>query len=654
MREIRTMRRMVFLRSLLIFLWVACILDAKLPDITPTDVYSQMQAIMKAHAQHKKLNRELIKRALSNYLDELDPTKTYFIIEDISKWLEPSDELLDQILSDFEKKKFTVFFEIDDKLASVIPRRHELERRIDVTDLPKHVNAEDFKDIPFAKTPEELLDRLIKIKALQMESSSKLKDDIQEKALQRIEKRQIKYEEEVLTQDPKQKERFVLTHTLKALASSLDSHTAYFTPEEAAQFMINVQQRLFGIGAQLRDDINGFTIVKIVEGGPAANSKELKLKDRIIAVNGEPVVGMDIVDAVELIRGEENTPVTLTIIREEKNEAGETEEEKLDITLKRGAVVIKESRFQGSYEPFGDGIIVYLRLYSFYQDSDSSSAEDLAKEFNRIKDTHDVKGIILDLRYNSGGLLSQAVAVTGLFITKGVVVSIKDEAGNIQHLRDLDGTTMYNGPLVVLVNRASASASEIVAQTLQDYGRAIIVGDDYTYGKGSFQTFTLGGEKSSDINPKGEFKVTRGYYYPVSGKSPQLTGVAADIVVPGLLSHSEIGEKFGKYPLENDQIKSNFDDDLSDIPFLQRERVRLLYKFNLQKPLKIYAPYLAQLKSNAQYRIDNDKNYQSFLKETQKKSEEIDPDNPEQFGQNDLQLQEAYNIMRDLIFLMAH
>lgn len=626
---------------------------AKLPDITPNDVIQQMSTIMKAHAEHKQLTPELMKRAINNYLDELDPTKIYFIQDDIQAWSDPSPELLNQMLTDYKRNKFDQFFQILDKLASVIPRRHQLERSIDIDKLPKHVKAEEFKDMKWAANTEELLDRLMKIKSLQIETSSKLAGDVQAKALQRIAKRQSKFEDEVLTVDPEQRQRFVMTHALKSLASSLDSHTAYFTPEEAGQFMISVQQRLFGVGAQLRDDINGFTVVKIVEGGPAADSKELKVKDRIIAVNGEPVVGMDITDAVELIRGEENTPVTLTVIREGP-EGDKTREEKLDIKLKRGAVVLKETRFQTAYEPYGDGVIAYLRLYSFYQDPDSSSAEDLARELEKIKKEQNVKGVILDLRFNSGGMLSQAVNVTGLFISKGVVVSIKDDSGHIQHLRDLDSKTAWSGPLIVLVNRASASASEIVAQALKDYGRAIVVGDDHTYGKGSFQTFTLSGEKSSDVNPKGEFKVTRGRYYTVSGKTPQMVGVQSDIVVPGILSESEIGEKYGKFPLENDQIKSNFDDDLSDIPFLQRDRIRLLYKFDLQRPLHTYDPYLDLLKKNSNYRVANDKDYQRFTKELKKKLEEIDPENPEEFGQNDLQLQEAYNIMKDLIFIMPH
>ena len=235
-------------------------------------------------------------------------------------------------------------------------------------------------------------------------------------------------------------------------------------------------------------------------------------------------------------------------------------------------MVLKETRYETNYEPFGDGVIAYLRLYSFYQDPDSSSSSDLAKEIKKLKDSHKIKGIILDLRYNSGGMLSQAVEVTGLFITKGIIVSIKDDAGNVQHLRELDGKTAWDGPLMVLINRASASASEIVAQTLQDYGRALVVGDDHSYGKGSFQTFTLSSAKNGSVNPQGEYKVTRGRYYTVSGKSPQLHGVISDVLVPGPFSEMEIGEQYAKYPLEGDQIKENFNDDLSDIPFLSKRQ----------------------------------------------------------------------------------
>lgn len=645
------------------FLLLPFFAEPKLPELTPQIVTAKVNEIMKAHASQKVLSEILVQRILQSYLEELDPNKTYFIETDIHQWIEPSDELIQKILSGYSKNDFSIFKEIHDAMVSAIKRRKILEQQIKLDELPSHVNSKEFKDMKWTVNSQELLNRLIKIKALQIEASSKLNEDIREKALQRIAKRQAKYEEEILNADSEYRQRLILTNVLKAISSSLDSHTAYFTPDEASQFMINVQQRLFGIGAQLRDDLNGLTVIKIIEGGPAARNKELKVKDRIIAVNGEPIVGLDIVDAVDLIRGEENTPVTLTVIREIKDEGSKeidpknpkakkqerVTEEKLDIIVERGEVVLKETRFETSYEPFGDGVIGYLRLYSFYQDPENASATDLAKEIKKLRKEHSLKGIILDLRYNSGGLLSQAVDVTGLFISKGIVVSIKDHTGDIQHLRNLESRTSWDGPLVVLVNRASASASEIVAQTLQDYGRAIIVGDDHTYGKGSFQTFTLNPNNNA-VNPEGEYKVTRGRYYTVSGKTPQLVGVLSDVIVPGTLSEIDVGEKFAKHPLENDRIKPNFDDDLSDIPYTQRNKIRMLYKFDLQQKISQYSPHVANLQKNSAHRIANNKNYQNFLKEI-KKDSDVEEES-EEFGQNDLQLAEANNIMKDLILLL--
>lgn len=634
-----------------LILALSLICDAKLPELTPEVTSSKIKEIMKAHASQKNMTPQLAERILVNYLDLLDPTKTYFIEADIDKWIHPSPELLDRVVADYETGQFNTFQEIEDSFISAIHRRRLIDQTIDYDNLPQHVKTEEFKDMPWAQNQEELINRLRRIRSLQIETARKLNEEMKEKSLLRIAKRQTKNEDDVLTRDPQQFQRLILTNVMKATASALDAHTSYFTPDEASQFMINVQQRLFGIGAQLRDDISGFTVIKIVEGGPAALGKELKVKDRIVAVNGEPVVGMDIIDAVDLIRGEENTPVVLTVIRDTTKEDGTKEEEKLDVTILRGKVILKETRFKSSYEPYGEGVIGYLKLYSFYQDQDSSSSADLEAEINKFKNDHHLLGLILDLRYNSGGLLSQAVSVTGLFITKGIVVSIKDENGRVQHLRDLDSNVAWDGPLIVLVNRGSASASEIVAQTLQDYGRAIIVGDDHTFGKGSYQTFTLTASENEHINPQGEYKVTRGRYYTVSGQTPQLTGVLSNIVVPGPLSESEVGERFAKFPLENDHIKSNFDDDLSDIPFLQREKIRRLYKYGLQEKLSTYTPYMERLKENSAQRIDANKNYQNFIKEVKKK-EDIDPDNMEKFGQNDLQLEEAYRIMKDIILMM--
>ena len=639
------------MRKLIIigFLLLAFVCEGKLPDILPQDVAMKANEMMKAHASHKELTPSLVQRILINYLENLDVNKIYFIKSDIEEWTKPSEALLKKIIDDHNEGNYSTFEQIQERFISAIERRKKIEECIDFNDLPAAVRSEEFKDMPWVESENELATRLKKIRSLQLETASKLSPDIKEKSMLRIAKRRIKYEEDMCVADSQVRQRLILSQVLKAIASSLDSHSAYFTPGEASQFMIHVQQRLFGIGAQLRDDLNGLSVIKIIEGGPAALGKQLRLKDRIVTVNGEPVVGMDIADSVELIRGEANTPVILTVIRETKKPDGSILEEKLDITIMRGEVVLKESRFKSRHEPFGNHSIGYLKLYSFYQDQLSSSAEDLKNEIEKLKKEHNIKGLVLDLRYNSGGLLTQAAAVSGLFIKKGIVVSIKDENMRVQHLREMEETMAWEGPLIVLVNRLSASASEIVAQTLQDYGRAIIVGDDHTFGKGSFQTFTLSTDEPGSVNPQGEFKITRGRYYTPSGRTPQLLGVPSDIIVPGPLSESEIGEKFAKYPLENDTIKPNFKDDLSDIPFFKRDKIRKWVQFGLQEKQDIYNPFVEILKCNSHARLQNCNNYKNLMKEIQKKESLTVIEN---FGQNDLQLEETYHIMKDLIILL--
>lgn len=636
------------LLPLLFFLFFAPLVEAKPPALSPKDTKTKLEEILKAHVSYQHLTPEIVRRSIENYLDEVDPAKTYLIEHEILKWTNPSDELLQKTLEAYQQEDFSLFESIHEVLIQAIARRNQLEEKALNVPLPRNVQPSEFKDVKWAKTEEELSLRLARIKAVQTEAGQKLGQESEAKFLERVGKRRKNHEAELIGQSPAERKQIVLSYVLKATSSALDSQTNYFTPSEARQFLMQVQQKLFGIGAQLRDDLSGFSIVRLLDEGPALRGKKLKVGDRIIAVNKEPVVGMDITEAVELIRGPQGTTVELTVLRP----AGEDEkkqEEKLDIEIVRGEVVLKESRLETSYEPYGDGVIAILHLFSFYQDGHHSSAHDLHEAIESLKKEHKLKGIILDLRSNAGGLLPQAVSVAGLFIKKGVVVSVKDHSGMVQKLRNIEGKTTWDGPLLILTNRASASAAEIVAQTLQEYGRAFVIGDKETYGKGTFQTFTLEATGYGKVNPKGEYKVTRGRYYTVSGKSPQLIGVQANIVVPGILSELEIGEKFAKFPIESDQISPSFEDDLSDIPPHHRNEIAKLYKFNLQPVLTLYTPYLHQLLKNSQGRIERNKNYQNFLKELAKK--EFLSDDALAFGQVDLQLEETLNIMKDLIFM---
>lgn len=637
-------KSLIFSVLLLIFVAFA---EAKPPELSPHLTKKKSEEIFKAHVTYKKLNPELAQRILQNYLDELDGTKTYLLEGEVVKWDKPSEDLLDQLVSNYRKENFTIFDEIYQTMVTAIERRNRLESEIAEQDLPE-AHVDEFKDLKWATSESELKERLLKLRALQLETAEKLDFETKDQFIQRINKRRISREQEILQEDLKDRQKQQLAYFLKAFTSALDNHTVYFTPTEANQFMIQVQQRLFGIGAQLRDDLNGFTLVRLIEGGPATREGKLKVGDRVIAVNQEPVVGMDIVEAVELIRGPKGTAVTLTILREHGEEAHK-KADKLDIEIIRDEIVLKETRFESETVPYGDGVIGHIRLFSFYQDPNYSSAADLKQALEEMKAKHKLKGVVLDLRGNAGGILPQAVAVTGLFIKKGIVVSIKDSNGNIQHLRNFESDLTWDGPLLVLTNKGSASAAEIVAQTLQDYGRAVLVGDPSTWGKGSYQTFTLDSSNVNKVNPQGEYKVTRGLYYTVSGKSPQLTGTKVDIEVPGGLTEAEIGEAQAKFPLENDEISPNFQDTLSDIHPFHRGKMMRYYKKDLQERMTIYEPYMTTLKANSEIRVKNNNNYQNFLKEIKK--EEFDAESVEKYGQNDLQLEETMNIMKDLVLL---
>ena len=638
-----------FLISILLTLFLV---SAKLPDIKPRDAAFKTKELLKAHASYKEITPQLMQRAILNYLDILDPSKSYFILPEINQWLSCDENFLNSSCQKYLKNDFAVFYDIHRSFESAIERRSQIDAAIANKKLPlTKVDAKEFKDLDWVKTEEELKERLLKIKALQAHSLNKFDDEVQEKAKLRLAKARKNVEEEATTTDLSEKEKLILANILKAFAAALDSHSTYFTPAEATQFMIDVQHRLYGIGAQLRDDFEGITIIKLIEGGPAASSKEIQENDLIIAVDGEPVIGMDIKSAVELIRGKENTPVKLTLVRKKQNDEGQKEEKRFDVTLIRREVVIKDMRFDSYFEPFADGGIGYLKLFSFYEDPDTSSSQDIKEAILKFKKERNLTGVVLDLRYNAGGLLSQAVEVAGLFMSNGVVVSIKDGDGLIQHLRTFDNKKIWDGPLIILVSKMSASASEIVSQTLQDYGRALVVGDEHTFGKGSFQTFSLSTNSQDKVNPEGEFKITRGCYYTVSGKTPQLVGVKSDICVPGSLNWRDVGEKFSKYPLENDEIPAKFEDDLADVSEGKRIFIEEEYQAKHQQKLHFLDKLIAKLAKNSEERLKNNPTYQSMIEIFQSQDDEKLQILSDQEFLPDLQLSETFNVMRDLIVL---
>lgn len=571
--------------------------------LSPKDVRMKVETILKSHVQYQTLTPELARRTLRNYIEALDPSKTYFLKSELEQWLEPTPELLQKVITDYAKEDFSIFASIHKTMLEAIERRNQLEEQIQLTQPLKEPQMHLAKGVTWAKTEAGLKRRLQHIQALQRQTAEKIAPENPEYCMQCIQTRRLEREQELSGASKKEQEQIQLLHLLKATASALDPHTQYFTPRKAREYTIIAKQRLQKIGTFLRDDINGFSIVALLEGSPASRSR-LKAGDKIIAIDHQPIMGMQTSEVLKLMNHPRDTPLLLTVVRTTRHpETEQLEEEHHDIEIGQSKAGAKTSRMQTSYMPCGDGVVLVVHLHSFYQDTHHSSASDVAKALASFKKKHKVKAVVLDLRNNSGGLIKEAVAVSGLFLSKprGVVVSLKDNRGRIRHMRNLGAQKAWDGPLTVLTNRASASSSEIVAQALQDYGRALVIGDEQTYGKGT----------SQDI---GQAKISSARFYSVSGKSTQLVGVKPDIVVPGPLTQLTIGEQYSQFSLAPDQILSN----------LKKTQIEKRYP----------AALVEQLKENSQKRQDSSQ------------KEKIES---EDFTQLDLQLQETLNIMQDLL-----
>lgn len=614
----------------------ALIFPSDVPFLNEKTTKLKIEEILMQHVKYKKITHDLIMRSFSIFLDQLDPQKVYFTNEELKAYLNPSKSYLTLCLADYNKTRFPVYEEMFELMCQAIKRREQIEKIHVSISNPKKAENIDFSK--YSANQKELIKRLNHITYLQKSSIEKLKKQEQANVFNQIKKRRIKKEKEILLQKGLDRQRFIYSLIIKSIASSLDSHTNYFTPDEASDFLIQVQQRLFGIGAQFKDVIDGFEITNIIDEGPAKNCGLVNVGDKIVAVNNQSVIGMDIVDVAKMIRGKNGSQVTLTLLREKTE---------IEAKITRREIVLKESRYESHTSPFSDGVIAHIKLFSFYQDPKSSSSSDIRRALYSISQKHKIYGVVLDLRENGGGALTQAVAVSSLFIKKGIVVSIQDNQNKVEHLRNLNDITSFDGPLVVLTDKASASASEIVALCLQDWGRAIIVGDKTTFGKGTYQVFTLSSHNQEKINPQGEYKVTRGIYYTVGGKTPQCTGVKADIPVPGMLNELKLGEKYTSYPIENESIEANFEDKLRDIHPLYRSKVKRIYQVNQQKKMDQYKALIPLLKKRSNNRISNNKEYQQFLKSLKKSS--LSEKEYDAIKKQDLQLKEAHNVLKDII-----
>ncbi len=570
-----------------------------------------VQLLAKEHYTKRQMDAAYSGEVFDEYLRFLDPTHIFFLQEDIDGFAKSKDELARKAAAGDVQFAFDVFNMRSLRLAEYRdfardflskPIQYDPDEtyHIDREDAPWPKNAGEQHAIWAKRIKNELIVTRMSDKAAEedakeaaaeaekeksgdgaaekgesADNAAEKKDEAPAPAVplltpeQRVQKRVDQLCTTVAGMDPID----VLEGYLTAFANVCDPHSTYMSPATGEDFDIHISLNLSGIGAVLSSE-DGYTkVVEVVQNGPADKEGTLRENDRIIAVaqeGGEPVDVMDmpLSKVVTLIRGKEGSRVTLTILPARKGAQAAPEK----VTITRGSVPMNESRAQGRViEAKGaDGEtrkIGVIELPSFYIDfaavrrgdeDYNSSGHDVLKILNEFSDKK-IDGLIVDLRSNGGGSLTEAVDLSGFFIPEGPVVQVKDK-GSTSILRDNDrGQIAYGGPMLVLVNRYSASATEIFSAALKDYRRALVVGDPHTHGKGSVQVVTdLDNYMlyiASDRFKAGQLKLTNAKFYRINGESTQIKGVDADIPLPGFSETEETGERALRHALPYDTIR---------------------------------------------------------------------------------------------------
>lgn len=651
------------------------------------------------HLNQLPLDTHISTNAFHRYLETLDPARSYFLQSDIDQFASNATQLHKQLRKGDISFATNAYERLMDRMQDRLDYTKQLLDQGFQTDIdetfhwdrtqsPWPQNQEEWDNLWRKRIKNEYLGRLIAKQLDDTEPTPETPEtqptntnqtaSASETAQTQETEYDETYEESLLTPEEFILEKYqqllltmqsfdqemLLQRYLSAFSQIYDPHSDYLSPSGVEDFDINMKLSLVGIGAMLRPDDGAAKIVRLIPGGPAETDGRLKAGDKIIAVaqdDQEPVsiLHWPLYKAVRLIRGEIDSKVTLTVIP--ASDRNGTRTRKIDLI--RDEVKLEEQAAKSDLHeidtPTGEtrrlGVIT---LPDFYADFKATSAKqaDARRASTDVKNLIEelrqekIEGLILDLRNNGGGSLVEAIEIAGLFITSGPVVQVKERRG-LQVLPDADPNLDYDGPLIILVNRLSASASEILAAALQDYGRALIIGDEHTHGKGTVQTLMSLGDK------KGSLKLTTAGFYRINGGSTQLRGVEPDIVLPSLLDIMEVGEKELDHALPWDTIR----------PALYRKTDG-------------YQNYLPQLTEQSQQRRAADPEFQVFLEqrarleeryasktvslllserlaeaETERELDQIQESRLDASDdeQNDLILNETLHIMNDLIDLEA-
>lgn len=615
--------------------------------VKTVDIRNSMEEMFSYHVETKEMTAALIKRAFKIYIEQFDAQRVYMTQAEAKPFLDLNSSQIESIINHYYGDEFPEFATLNKTIGQAIGRAKKWREELYADFITKGpdlgVSAIENSN-QYASSPDQLKKRL-RSQIIHLFKLENKQQDAQfwtverrKKVCELYEKRFAHFEETYLPSKEKGEHYFSM-HVLKAMARGLDAHTSFYSPEEALEMRSNLEKQFEGVGVAFREGLDGIEIADLIPGGPAIRSGKIVVGDILLEVDGKPIVNSSYYDVLNQLKGDGRKEIVLGLKRHEKDGS----ESYVRVELKREKIIMENERLVFTAEPFADGVIGKLTLPSFYESSDSSSCEaDIRNALRELRKKGKVLGLVLDLRNNLGGFLSQAVKVSGLFMTSGVVVISKYAAGQVQYLRNLDPRIHYSGPLVVLTSKLSASAAEIVAQALQDYGVGLVVGDERTYGKGTIQYQTL-----TDTSAASFFKVTVGRYYTVSGRSTQIEGVKADIVVPTLYSAYNIGERYLEYALKNDQVSPAYADPLTDVPAHTQLWFQKNYLPYLQKKESVWVQMVPHLKTNSDHRLKHDPNFKVFLQKMQKEATDLD------VGENDLQMGEAVSIIKDMIHLKA-
>ena len=542
------------------------------------------------HFSPQEINDGFSEQVFSDYIEQLDPLKRYFYASDIKEFeaykyqlddqikaydlsffnmtherllkrISESKELYKDVLSKSFDFSVAEDFSTDyEKLGYVTSKKEMKERWRQQLKFSTIANYDDLlSDQEFAKNNDITIEDMsaVAFEKLQKDNAKIIKKSKKDLEVEARDATQRSLDELYDFIDDRQRKDWFAVY-INAIVEEFDPHTFYFAPEDKDRFDVAMSGNFEGIGARLQKKMDATIVNEIISGGPAWRQNELEVGDQIMKVRqddedeGVNIVGMRLDDAIKFIKGPKGTNVTLTL----KKVDGTIE----DITIKRDIVELEETYAKSSTVIKDEKKFGVINLPKFYVDFEDynkrNAASDIKLELERLK-AEGVEGIVLDLRNNGGGSLQTVVDMGGLFIDEGPIVQVKTAGEPKEILKDRDASIVWDGPLVILVNELSASASEILAAAMQDYKRAIVIGSKQTYGKGTVQN-VLDLNRMVRQNSEGDMgalKFTTQKFYRINGGSTQLEGVKSDVIVPDRYSYIDIGEKDQENPLAWDKIQ---------------------------------------------------------------------------------------------------